>query len=366
MTRKPATRGSIQRSEDAPEAAFEMILINQGPLRFAANRDCQAAMEELKEARSLWNHFERKDKPSFIRWRAREFGALLSKARDVEQQIRENEALVYEVELEMRRTIIDPHSAYQRVMYRRAHPSAPEEPRAADGGGRGRPVSEFEQETLFQEWVKKFVGTNPDKMDDEAYTASFNAFKSHMFATKPAEPGPNENRRTSKPRAVEVEEETLTPLDARVKELYRLLVRRLHPDLRADGNAAASSLWHDVQEAYAMGDVGRMELLLSLSDIEANAVSEETTLFQMRAVLRELQRALDALQRSLHEAKSDDAWDFAHKGADEGLHVQVEQQLQRNLVTRTTGLTSLQKIIADWAHPPGVNLRAPRVRQFAV
>jgi hypothetical protein len=151
-----------------------------------------------------------------------------------------------------------------------------------------------------------------------------------------------------------------------VKELYRLLVRRLHPDLRADGNATVSSLWHEVQEAYAMGDVGRMELLLSLSDIEANAVSEETTLFQMRAVLRELQRALDALQRSLHEAKSDDAWDFAHKGADEGLHVQVEQQLQRNLVTRTTGLTSLQKIIADWAHPPGVNLRAPRVRQFAV
>ena len=343
-----------------------MILIDQGPLRSAAKTDCQVAMGQLEEARSLWNHFERKDKPSFIRWRAREFGALLSKAREIEVQIRENEALVYEVEMEMRRTIIDPHSAYQRVMYRRAHPSASEEPRAAEGGGQGRPVSEFEQETLFQEWVKKFVGTNPDKMDDEAYTASFNAFKSHMFASKPAEPVPNENRRQASRALMEVEEEPVAPLDARVKELYRLLVRRLHPDLRADGNAAVSSLWHEVQEAYALGDVGRMELLLALSDIEANAVSEETTLFQMRAVLLELQRALDALQRSLHEAKSDDAWDFARKAADEELRAQVEQELQRNLVTRTTRLASLQKIIADWAHPPGLNLQATRGRQFAV
>ncbi|MGH7935782.1 MAG: J domain-containing protein [Chthoniobacterales bacterium] len=343
-----------------------MIFIDQGPLRSAANTNCHAAMGDLEEARSLWHHFERKDKPSFIRWRAREFGALLSKARDIETQIRENEALVYEVELEMRRTIIDPHSAYQRVMYRRAHPSASEDARAAEGGEQGRAVSEFEQETLFQEWVKKFVGTNPDKMDDEAYTASFNAFKSHMFASKPAEPPPNENRRASKPRFGEVEEEPVAPLDARVKELYRLLVRRLHPDLRADGNAAVSSLWHEVQEAYAMGDVGRMELLLALSDIEANAVSEETTLFQMRAVLQELQRALGALQRSLHEAKSDDAWDFARKGADKELREQIERELQRHLVTRTARLASLQKIIADWAHPSDLNLHATRVRQFAV
>ncbi|MGH9567599.1 MAG: hypothetical protein ACRD4I_16610, partial [Candidatus Angelobacter sp.] len=308
----------------------------------------------MEEARALWNHFERRDKPSFILWRAREFGALLSKAREVEVQIRESEALIYEVEMEMRRTIIDPHSAYQRVMYRRAHPSAPEEPRR-EGGEKGRALSEFEQETLFQEWVKKFIGTNPDKMDDEAYTASFTAFKSHMFANKAPEPAPNENRRASKPRTVEVEEEPDAPIDARVKELYRVLVRRLHPDLRADGNVSVSNLWHEVQEAYAMGDVGRMELLLALSDIEANAVGEETTLFQMRAVLVELQRALDALQRSLHEAKSDDAWHFAHKGADEELREQIGRELQRNLVTRTARLTSLQKIIADWAHPPSLN-----------
>ena len=322
-------------------------------------------MAELEKARAIWHRFERKDKPSFIRWRAREFGALLSKAREVEAQIRENEALVYEVELEMRRTIVDPQSAYQRVMYRRANPTAPEEPRAEGGTGQGRRVTEFEQEALFQDWVKKFIGTNPDKMDDAAYDASFHAFKTHMFASKRPEPLPNDKRRANQPRVFEVEEEASAPLDARVKELYRLLVRRLHPDLRADGNAAVSSLWHEVQEAYAMADIGRMEILLALSDIAADAVGDQTTLAQMRAVLEELRRALDALERSLLVAQRDDAWDFARKGADEELRAQVQDELERNLVTRTTRLAALQKIIAEWANPPGENRRVGRVRQFA-
>ncbi len=344
-----------------------LIAIDQRPLRSAAGAECQAAMAELEKARAVWHHFERKDKPAFVRWRAREFGALLSKAREVEEQIRESEALVYEVELEMRRTIIDPHSAYQRVMYRRANPSAPEEPRTEGGTGQGRRVTEFEQEALFQDWVKKFIGTNPDKMDDAAYDASFSAFKSHMFAHKRPEPSsPNDKRRNRAECVFEVEEEVATPVDARVKELYRLLVRRLHPDLRADGNAAVSGLWHEVQEAYAMGDVGRMEILLALSEIAADAVGEQTSLAQMRAVFEELRRALDALERSLLVARRDDAWDFACQGADEKLRAQVQEELERNLVTRTSRLAALQKIINEWAHPPGENRLVGRVRRFAV
>jgi hypothetical protein len=344
-----------------------MILIDQRPLRSVTGAECQQAMARLEKARADWTHFERKDKPSFIRWRAREFGALLSKARDIEIQVRESEALVYEVELEMRRTIIDPHSAYQRVMYRRANPSAPAEPDANEGSERRPDVSEFEKEALFQDWVQKFIGTNPDKMDDEAYSATFDAFKSYMFSNKRAEPLPRVNRRSGKPHPAEVEEEAVPPADVRVKELYRMLVRRLHPDLRADRNTVVSGLWHEVQEAYAMGDVGRMEILLALSEIEANPLGDQMSLSQMHAVVQELQRALHALFGSLHEARSDDAWDFARTGPGEELRSEVKRQLELNLVTRTTRLTALQKIIAEWAHPPGLRrMGRPRDLQFAV
>jgi hypothetical protein len=185
--------------------------------------------------------------------------------------------------------------------------------------GEGRRLSEFEQEALFQEWVQKSLGTNPDKMDDDAYSTSFETFKTHMFRGRPEAPPLNPSRRSEQPRVVPEEAEAPLVTDARVKELYRALVRRLHPDLRADGNAAVSALWHEVQEAYAASDVARMELLLALSDLESSQVGEQTSLFQMRSVAFELQRAWRALEKSVQEAQGEDAWNFARTGADEDL-----------------------------------------------
>jgi hypothetical protein len=62
-------------------------------------------------------------------------------------------------------------------------------------------------------------------------------------------------------------------------------------------------------------DIARMEVLLALSDIEANRTHDQS-LSQMRSVLRELERSFRALEKSLVEAEGEDAWDFARVGAD--------------------------------------------------
>ena len=113
-----------RRTKRAPRVAREIVAIDQQPLRSSAAADCSAAMARLEKARAAWHRFEREDKPAFGRWRAREFGPLLSEAREVEMRIRECEALVHEVEMEMRRFFQDAASAYQRVMYRRENPTA--------------------------------------------------------------------------------------------------------------------------------------------------------------------------------------------------------------------------------------------------
>ena len=113
-----------------------------------------------------------------------------------------------------------------------------------------------------------------------------------------------------------------------MKELYRLLVRRLHPDLRADGNVAASALWHEVQEAYAASDIAHLEILLALSDIDSERFSDQTSVSQMRAVLAELTRALFALDDSLRQARDEDAWGFARTGVLPGLRERVQRELR--------------------------------------
>src|SRR5438477_12419319 len=101
---------------------LEIVWIDQAPLRANTAAECTDMMVRLERARLGWHQFERQDKPAFVRWRAREFGALLSTARDVEDRIRDAQNLIHEVEIEMRRHIQDPHSAYRRVIFRRRNP----------------------------------------------------------------------------------------------------------------------------------------------------------------------------------------------------------------------------------------------------
>ena len=373
MLRERTARKAKSGSRPDPRVGY-IVLIDQGPLRETAAADCTGAMARLERARTGWHRFERKDKPAFIRWRAREFGALLSRAREVEVQIRDSQTLVHEVEMEMRRGFQDAHTAYQRVMFHRTNPdAAPEEAAEAhrDEDGGSRKLSDFEKEALFQEWVKKSLGTNPDKMDDEAYSTTFEAFKSHMFFSAREEPRVRNTSRTAPKermtQKLEEEGEEEGKVDARVKELYRILVRRLHPDLRADAGAAVSALWHEVQEAYVASDVARMEILLALSDIESNQMGAQTSVAQMRAVLAELERALRALEKSLLEAEGEDAWNFAQTGPTSDLRLRVQRQLKSDLAARTMHLDVLTKTIAAWARGPIANRKVipARQRQFA-
>ena len=146
-----------------------------------------------------------------------------------------------------------------------------------------------------------------------------------------------------------------TPVDARVKELYRSLVRRLHPDLRADGRSAVPALWHEVQEAYGASDVPRLEILLALSDIQANELGEGTSLSQMHSVLADLNRSLRALEKSMLEAEGEEAWNFVRTGPDDDLRVRVERQLKMDLMGRMQRLDLLTRTIADWARGPIAN-----------
>lgn len=336
---------------------LEIVWIEQATLRASAAGECADMMARLEQARRCWHQFERQDKPAFIRWRAREFGALLSTARDVEDKIRDAQHLIHEVEMEMRRKIQDPHSAYRRVLFRRENPGVAEGGKTSSNGSQSTPhLSEFEQEALFQEWVQKFLGTNPAKMDDEAYSTSFEVFKSHMFVRPGSAPARSDLRPQDVRRsAVGDEAASATEAEAtdpRVKEIYRRLVRRLHPDLRADGDATVSSLWHEVQEAYAASDVARMELLLALSDL-SNAPGASTTLSQMRSVLSELTRSVRALELSLVEARREDSWNFARTGPSENLQLRVERQLKHDLALRQQRLELLTGTIAGWATGKG-------------
>ena len=131
-----------------------------------------------------------------------------------------------------------------------------------------------------------------------------------------------------------------------------MLVRRLHPDTRADRDAEVSALWHEVQEAYTAGNVDRLEMLLAFTDIQSNTAGEHTSLFQMRSVLAELRSAFNALQRNLRAAKKDHAWNFARLEDRSKIEARVRREMESTLAWHEGQLRELEALLAKWSAPP--------------
>lgn len=336
-----------------------IILLDQEPLRRKAASECNKAMARLEKAKAEWNRFESEDRNGFQRWMASTFGALLSQIRESEQELQEKESLVSAVELEAIFGGGGYRAAYKRVTEERDRPPAPDEeytPPPSQNGEKARhdefdddsdefdDVDEFEQMMMFEDFVRTVLGQDPSFMPDDLYETAFAEFRAQVFG----------QRKKNQPDR-EFPESSFNPLkteESRIKELYRVLVRRLHPDTRADSDAQVSALWHEVQEAYSQGNIERLEMLLALTDMQSGATGEHTSLSQMRSVLAELRRALAALQRNLAAAKKDPAWGFSTRKNYGPLEKLVGKELQKHYASLRVRLKDLNRLIESWKSAP--------------
>lgn len=325
----------------------QIVLLDQGALRRKAASECSREMARLEKAKAEWKRFEDEDKAGFRRWMAATFGAVLSRLRELESKLGEKEALVREVDEEMFFGGARSHrAAFARVQRRRDQPpvepdrGAGSPPEEEKDGAKFDEIPEIEIEFLFEEFLRSALGMNPDRMSEAKYEKMFADFKANIFGQP--DPEPERHSQAAPPK----------PQDNRIKDLYRQLVRRLHPDTRADSDAEVSALWHEVQEAYSAGNIERLETLLALTDIQSNATGEHTSLFQMRAVLKELRRSFNALQRNLSAAKKDPAWNFARLPDRSALQKRVARELASEVSFLERRFGDIEALIAGWSGSP--------------
>jgi hypothetical protein len=336
-----------------------MVWVDQEPFRRDAASSCRREMKRLETARAQWRQFEQEDKPAFTRWMAATFGALLSEIRELGDLLRRNEALVTEVEAEMfMRGWTSYAAAYDAIQRRKEMPSfaqknddarsSPDfDPAESDAEHADEAMpdgpSEFEQEFLFERFLEEVLGMDPDRMSDRAYQRMFADFRAKVLG-QGSERGPEPEN----PSIGALPSAEQKPENVRIKEIYRLLVRRLHPDTRADTDAEVSALWHEVQEAYAAGNLERLEMLVALTDIQAESLGEHTSLSQLRAVLKELRRSYQALQRSLSAARKELAWEF--RNADlVRLEARMRKQMEQDRGRLREQCREVEAFISSWS-----------------
>lgn len=346
---KKQKRRAAPRSKSAsPRRAgpgWQMIVIDQRPLRRQAASACNRELARVEKARAEWRRFDHEDKPAFEKWLAGRFGAVLTEMRELELSLREKEQLIDEVEIEYAWIGASSYRAAYLAVMRRRHAPARTRTIPPEDTDRQQPrdYSDFsaeEKRAVFEEFVEDFLDIDPEDLPKKEYERLFKDFeagakKREHRADPPPAPG-----------------SPARPEDARIKEVYRTLVRRLHPDTRADGGPEVSALWHEVQEAYLAGQLERLEMLLALTDIRSRSLGGHTSLHQMREVLAELRHAFAALQKSLRAARKDPAWNFS-RGADRtAIEARLQRRYSASLAARRRRLRECETLIARWARPP--------------
>jgi hypothetical protein len=304
-----------------------LVLGDGAGIRKKIKKVYEKALRDLDNSRQQLERFHQTDLPQFTRWLNSHFGALLTELRELGQKIAADEQLVFQVESEVMFGGCSYAKAYRRVMEARENPEPPPRP----AGGDSEP--DRERETS---------GPNPGIGDAAAADEFFEEFFGGF--------GPEDSFYSSHGPRAERDRRPAAPAHtaARIKELYRALVRRLHPDGQREMTAQKTEWWHQAQAAYETGDAEQLEVILTLCEIGESGTTANTSASLLQRITAQLKSSLREIKRQLTERRRDPAWNFSRRADHEVLAIQMHRALTLDLQGAREHWREIQGLIAGW------------------
>lgn len=328
-----------------------MVPVDQAPLRKDTEKECRRAMKTAARLREQIEDFEKSVLPSYDRWMGKTFGPLLEEEQKAESRIAELEDLITEVTAAQFWSGGSQRSAYQKVMNERGKKEGAgdwdDEDFDDDDDDLGDPKNDKDrppEEQMFREFIRNVLGLNPDKLAKAEYRSLFKEFRSQSGM------GANGHHDDSFAGSAAGAKKREHP--SRVKELYRLLVRRLHPDSGADYDGESARLWHSLQEAYQNNDLERLEILLAVTDIHDGSGTAQATLFHLRQVTAEFLRGERALRQKLGKLRKTPAYIFSICKDLAGLEERTRAKIDKRLHVARGHLRHLEELVGSWKSEP--------------
>ena len=332
----------LRRHAVRPLATSRHLLrMDQEPIRSQVRRDYEKAEKTLQKVREEHRKYQEEELPAFTQWLNREFGAQLTAIRTWVQQADEKRLLLMEIEEEVLYYGISPHAAYQRILYRRAHPeeatTPPDKSRSASDAD-DDPFDEFDARQSRPSRGGDSWGARDDpKEDDEV---SFEDFFAKMFGFRPL--GPKPHRSPHSPPQ---------PQDTRLKDLYREAVRRLHPDTRKHSTARHLEWWHQVQEAYRKKDADQIEWIITLCDMEDKDKTIHPRVSVLMPITQQYRRTVNQIRRELAGFRKHPAWNFSSKNRTQLIRM-IGGNLAMDRLQAEYEYQELERILIQYTQPP--------------
>jgi hypothetical protein len=323
-----------------------LVHVDGTAIRKKIKKDYDKALRDLENSRRQLDQFHQTDQPQFTRWLNSHFGALLTELRELSQKLAADQELIFQVESETMFSGCSDVRAYQRVMELRENPEAPQPhpPGSGETDGERDPFG-----------ARAEAGTDDDNEEDP-----IEEFMNAFFGQFGPGAGPQDHYgpRRGLPR------ESAAPAQgaARLKELYRSVVRRLHPDIQGEMTPQKTEWWHQAQAAYEAGDVEQLEVILTLCEIGDSGTTAHTSASLLQRITAQLKHSIQEIKRQLAGLRRDPAWNFSRRADHDVLALQMRRGLTGDLERMRHQWRTIQEMIARWK-VAAERLKKPRRRK---
>jgi hypothetical protein len=307
-----------------------VVRVDGTAIRKKIKKDYEKALRDLDNSRRVLDQFHQTDQPQFSRWLNSHFGALLTELRELNLKMAADDAIVFMVQNEVIFGGGSYARAYKRVMELRDNPEPPLQPPPGD----------------VRDGKRERFGAGPDSenLDDE--DNPLKAIFEEMFG----ETGPDERPWEESGRQDGQHPQAAAPkhVSKRLRELYRAVVRRLHPDSQREMTAQKTEWWHQAQSAYESGDAEQLEVILTLCEIGESGTTAHTSASLLQRITAQLKSSLREIKRQITQWRREPAWNFSQRTDHAALADQVRRELTGELMVMRRRWMDTQDIIAKW------------------
>ncbi len=288
------------------------------------------------------NRHEQEDRPAFERWYQDRFGQLVSTLRREEALVHEYGELIEAVQFEYHYRGGSYRAAYRRVMDRRESGEPEEETRSEGDAAEDGQADEAE---AFKSFFRDVFGCDNEEAED-------------LFREFTGQKGQEREQASARKPGVDAESEEEESLLTRIKDRFRLLARKLHPDVQGETCDRKKELWHEAQEAYREGNLERLDTLLAVCEVEEDRVTEATGLSLLEKVRGKFRASLRALNTKLREAKKDPAWKFSRSETNGRFEARIRRDIEYRLEHTRDEREEMEALIGEWRQPMGLARKA--------
>ena len=285
--RKKRKIRSIRRLAGAaarPARCKALIALDTAAIRKQAARFCRLALSTFKKAEKEWELFVKREQPAYMRWITNALGPLLSEIRELHYELAHKESLLQAVAFDSMMTGDAPGQCYERILHEEKRSEQAHAEDTDEDNDREGEEDPFEEDDDFDD---------PYESEDRHFARDFakalgidlDSFGLEMENDFPA------HRR-------------------RIKNIYRKICRRLHPDAAGSMNERTQDLWNWTQAAYENNDLKRLEIILALSQMDQGRFPDETTVADILAATHHFRRARDAIRKEIRSFRKGAEWGF--------------------------------------------------------